>query len=75
MTEDLKPGKEMGKDGTGGGNPRLKDEDVPKQAPMSDAQQSYLKNLSEETGVSMDGNLSREEADDKIEQLKEKGQE
>ncbi len=75
MADEIKPGTEIGTDGTGGGNPRLKDEDHDSQdAPMSEAQQAYLKNLAEESGTSMDGNLSRGEADRKIEELKEKGQ-
>lgn len=40
--------------------------------PMTGAQKSYLKTLSEEAGEAMDETLSKAEASKKIEQLQEK---
>lgn len=40
--------------------------------PMTGAQKSYLKTLSEEAGVEMDENLSKAEASKRIDELQEK---
>ncbi|SNT23876.1 Protein of unknown function [Noviherbaspirillum humi] len=40
--------------------------------PMTGAQQSYLKTLSEEAGVEMDENLTKAEASKRIDELQQK---
>lgn len=59
---------------TQGSSNRVKDPDdwTTGDEPMTGAQQSYLKTLSEEAGVPAEDNLSKAEASKKIDQLQDK---
>ena len=59
-------------DGGPGNAPKDTDEWVTGEEPMTGAQASYLKTLSEEAGVEFDPDLTKAEASERIEELQER---